>query len=215
MFRCACMRTVVPVLVMFLLSGAVFLSAGQQSAERTVLDGVYTEAQAERGTRAYMEHCSRCHDVDLRGNPVAPSLTGARFIDAWREDSLHSLFDHMTTRMPREPLTRLPTPVYVDILAFILQFNGYPPGQQELTEEQIPRVRFVDLSGAQPPSEPGTRPGGRVPDGWGKGRLDADEGDRAGSRQRREDHDARANSCSGRRAPGERVLRVAEPLGSA
>jgi len=144
------MRTVVPVLVMFLLSGAVFLSAGQQSAERTVLDGVYTEAQAERGTRAYMEHCSRCHDVDLRGNPVAPSLTGARFIDAWREDSLHSLFDHMTTRMPREPLTRLPTPVYVDILAFILQFNGYPPGQQELTEEQIPRVRFVDLSGPQP-----------------------------------------------------------------
>jgi len=100
--------------------------------------------------RAYVEHCSRCHYDDLRGNPVAPGLTGTRFIEAWREDSLFSLFDHMATRMPREPLTRLPTPVYLDILTFILQFNGYPAGQQELTEEQLKAVRFVDKVGPQP-----------------------------------------------------------------
>lgn len=149
-FRCAFMRILISGLVLFVLASAGSLGAGQQPAERTVLDGVYTKAQAERGTRAYMEHCNRCHYEDLRGNPVAPGLTGTRFIDAWREDSLHSLFEHMATRMPREPFTRLPTPVYLDILAFILQFNGYPAGRQELTEEELKQVRFVDLVGPQP-----------------------------------------------------------------
>jgi len=52
--------------------------------------------------------------------------------------------------MPREPRVTLPTPVYVDVLAFILQFNGYPPGDQELTSENLPLVTFVDKSGPQP-----------------------------------------------------------------
>ena len=56
----------------------------------------------------------------------------------------------MATRMPREPLTTLPTPVYLDILAFILQFNGYPAGAQELTVERLKAVRFVDKVGPQP-----------------------------------------------------------------
>jgi mono/diheme cytochrome c family protein len=134
-----------------MLSSAVWAGASQGAAPvRTILDGVFTPAQAERGMRAYTEHCSRCHYPDLVGSPVAPGLTGTRFIDAWREDSLQSLFEHMTTRMPREPLTRLPTPVYLDILAFVLQFNGYPEGAQELTEEQVRQVRFVDHTGPQP-----------------------------------------------------------------
>ena len=107
-------------------------------------------AQAERGAAAYTEHCSRCHRDNLRGNPEALGLTGTRFVEAWREDTLFSLFDHMATRMPREPLTTLPTPVYLDILAFILQFNGYPAGEQELTVEQLKAVRFVDKVGPQP-----------------------------------------------------------------
>ena len=133
------------------LSGAVTVAARQSDAPaRTVLDGVYTNAQAGRGAAAYTEHCSRCHRDDLRGNPEALGLTGTRFVEAWREDTLFSLFDHMATRMPREPLTRLPTPVYLDILAFILQFNGYPAGQQELTVDRLKAVHFVDKGGPQP-----------------------------------------------------------------
>ena len=138
-------------LIVFVASCAVTAAAGQQAARpRTILDGVFTQPQAERGLAAYTEHCARCHRDNLRGNPEALGLTGTRFIDAWREDSLFSLFDHMATRMPREPLTTLPTPVYVDILAFVLQFNGYPAGAQELTVEQLKDVRFVDKVGPQP-----------------------------------------------------------------
>jgi mono/diheme cytochrome c family protein len=145
------MRILALAFVTVVLSCAVLLGAGQQAGSpRTILDGVYTQAQAERGLAAYTEHCSRCHRENLRGNPEALGLTGTRFIEAWREDSLYSLFDHMATRMPREPLTTLPTPVYLDILAFILQFNGYPAGEQELTLEPLKQVRFVDKSGPQP-----------------------------------------------------------------
>src|SRR5690242_9217470 len=107
-------RVLVAVLAAFGLSSAVAMGAGQQAAERTVLDGVYTQAQADRGQRAYTEQCSRCHYEDLRGNPEALALTGTRFIEAWREGSLFGLFEHMATRMPREPRTTLATAVYLD-----------------------------------------------------------------------------------------------------
>jgi mono/diheme cytochrome c family protein len=125
---------------------------GDQAAPpaRSVHDGVYTQAQAERGAKAYAENCARCHRDDLRGNPEASPLTGTRFTDNWREDSLFSLFDHMATRMPREPRTTLPTPVYVDILAYVLQFNGYKAGPQELTADNLRAVTFVDKGGPQP-----------------------------------------------------------------
>ena len=138
-------------MVAFVLWCAVSVAAAQQTAAtRTVLDGVYTAAQAERGLAAYRQHCSRCHGEDLRGNPVALGLTGTRFIDAWREDSLFSLFDHIATRMPAEPRTTLPMAVYLDILAYMLRFNGYPAGAQELAVDQLTQVRFVDKVGPQP-----------------------------------------------------------------
>ena len=133
------------------LASAAGSRAGQQpDRARSVLDGIYTQEQAARGRSAYMENCARCHRDDLRGNPEAMPLTGSRFIDTWREDSLFSLFDHIATRMPREPRVTLPTPVYVDILAFILQFNGYPSGGQELTADNLRAVTFVDKVGPQP-----------------------------------------------------------------
>jgi mono/diheme cytochrome c family protein len=132
-------------------STVLAIAAGQQGGPpRTVLTGVYTVAQAERGANAYTENCARCHRDDLRGNPEAQALTGTRFTETWREDSLFSLFDHMATRMPREPRTTLPTPTYVDILAFILQFNGYPAGPEELTADNLRQVTFVDKNGPQP-----------------------------------------------------------------
>ncbi len=150
--RTAVRRWVVPALTLAAVvwSTAVSFGAGQQGVTRSVLDGVYTKEQAERGLGGYTEHCARCHRDDLHGNPEALGLTGRRFTDTWREDRLSSLFEHIATRMPREPRTTLPTPTYVDILAFILEFNGYPAGAQELTVQDLPEVAFVDKGGPQP-----------------------------------------------------------------
>ena len=165
-----------------------FAGRVEQSAERTALDGVYTEAQAERGMRAYMEQCSRCHYDDLRGNPVAPGLTGTRFIEAWREDSLFSLFDHMATRMPREP-RRAPDaclPRHPHLHPAVQRLSDWPAGTDGGTA-QSGAVRRQGWTAAPP--EPRTRARGGVFDACGEGHLDADGGDRAGARQRRENDD--------------------------
>jgi S-disulfanyl-L-cysteine oxidoreductase SoxD len=122
----------------------------QTSSPRSTIDGVYTQAQAERGREAYTQHCAGCHHDDLSGSNIAAPLAGTRFIDAWREDTLSSLFDQMVKTMPRDAPSTLPPAVYADIVAFVLSFNGLPAGQQELTAENIPAVVFVGPSGPQP-----------------------------------------------------------------
>ena len=127
----------------------------QQAAEhvRTVLDGVFTEAQAERGHVAYEDYCSgRCHGSDLNGgNP--PPLHTAMFLDVWREDYLATLFDFISTRMPKGDRIEegeLPEQDYVDILAYILAFNKFPPGARELTRADMNTTLLVGLNGPEP-----------------------------------------------------------------
>src|SRR3974390_2788593 len=56
-----------------------------QTAKRSVLDGVYTDAQATRGELAYTKTCAECHDLSFDGTPVE----GEGFIDNWRAFRLH------------------------------------------------------------------------------------------------------------------------------
>jgi len=114
---------------------------------KTVLDGVYTEAQAGRGEMEYEGNCAKCHEgADVDG----PSLKGDPFIDRWREDSLGSLFTFIKTRMPRDNAGKLSENIYRDILAFLLALNDYPAGGQELTAETIPSTRLVGKDGPKP-----------------------------------------------------------------
>src|SRR6185295_569107 len=59
-------------------------------AARTVWDGVYTPAQADRGQSGYGWNCKRCHGEDLTASGNV--LRGGKFMDHWREDNLKSLF---------------------------------------------------------------------------------------------------------------------------
>lgn len=126
----------------FLLSGAI--AAADQA---TVLDGVFTAAQADRGANVYAARCAMCHvgaDVD------GPPLTGSPFIDRWREDTLDGLFEFMKTRMPQSKPGSLSDAEYVDILAFLLQENAYPAGPRELAVEALATTLLVGPAGPQP-----------------------------------------------------------------
>jgi mono/diheme cytochrome c family protein len=121
--------------------------AGILSGEtpKTVLDGVYTEAQATRGQAAYERSCSRCHGAELDGGGQARPLHTNLFLDVWREDYLSSLFQFMQTRMPPGSAENsLPESDYVDILAYVLQVNKLPPGvrstQRYLSAPTVPRL---------------------------------------------------------------------------
>ena len=114
---------------------------------RTVLDGVYTTEQAARGQRAYGDSCRPCHEgIDQDG----PDLSGSAFVDRWRGDSLDVLFTQIRTKMPGNRPGSLSENTYVDILAFLLERNGFPADSTELTADVIRSVQLVGKDGAKP-----------------------------------------------------------------
>ena len=119
-------------------SGGTLVEAGRAVAPsggtvaESVWGAVYSQQQAGRGAAKYLETCSSCHSEDLRGNSNAPSLIGSSFMFLWADRSLGDLFTSIRTLMPTNAPNSLPTQSYLDILAFIMESNGFPAGEDEL-----------------------------------------------------------------------------------
>ncbi len=113
---------------------------------QTVLDGVYSNAQAQRGARTYANICSKCHEG---GEPDADPLFGPEFIDRWREAPLAFLHGFFSRNMPAKDPGSLTPAVYLDTLAFLLRENGYPAGS-ELKAELLDTTLLVGAGGPQP-----------------------------------------------------------------
>jgi mono/diheme cytochrome c family protein len=119
----------------------------------TVLDGVYTTAQANRGRTAYNRYCRDCHLSDLEGGALEPPLVSDLFLDAWREDYLLSLYDFISTRMPKGKKFMpgsLQTGQYQDIVAYILSRNEFPSGNTELDPTGLASILLVGPQGPMP-----------------------------------------------------------------
>ncbi|MXW03222.1 MAG: cytochrome c [Holophagales bacterium] len=98
----------------------------------SVLDGIFTEAQAERGRAAYDAHCAECHGEGLGGGEMAPGLTGVAFRFRWRGLKVADIYTSVQSTMPPEEPGTLGDQAYIDIVAFLLSANGYPAGDWEL-----------------------------------------------------------------------------------
>ena len=109
---------------------------GRQEGSSTVLDGVFTTAQASRGRRVYTQHCEACHGPELKGGELAPSLAGSDFIVFWTELSVGSLFERIKVSMPEDGPGRLTDEEYTDVVAHLLDANDYPAGDQELPADK-------------------------------------------------------------------------------
>jgi mono/diheme cytochrome c family protein len=132
-----------------LILSVAALPAVSQTGGRTVLDGVYTQAQAMRGEAQYQNNCSGCHGETLDGRAMG-ALRGEKFLDRWREDSLDLLFDQMRTRMPARAPGSLSESAYLEILAFILKANNLPAGSKELTAADLSTAKLVGTNGPKP-----------------------------------------------------------------
>jgi mono/diheme cytochrome c family protein len=117
------------------------------SAQSTVWQGVYTDAQAARGQSEYSAHCANCHRDDLSGyNSI---LKGRRFMEKYRESSLHLLFDKTKTTMPRGAPASLSDNAYVDIVSYMLKLNEFPAGAQELRIEDLTKIQLIGKDGPE------------------------------------------------------------------
>ena len=134
-----------------ILTMLVQVASAQINAPRskTVVDGVYTEAQSKRGQTSYETNCARCHRADLSGFS-GPPLKGDLFLDRWREFNLNVLFDLIQSQMPLGNPRALPENTYLDVSAYILQANGLPAGAGELTAEILPNTLLVGPDGPKP-----------------------------------------------------------------
>jgi S-disulfanyl-L-cysteine oxidoreductase SoxD len=129
-------------LAMLLMSGAL-LAGAQDSSSPSPSSGVFTVAQARRGDAAYQASCSACHGSDLHATDAeAVDLTGPAFRARWNGRTLEERFETIRDTMPLGSARTLGDQTYMDILAFILQFNDFPPGNQELVPETAKVIVF-------------------------------------------------------------------------
>ena len=101
-----------------------FASAGLQAEPRALDAGVFSKSQAKAGEDMFDEHCGTCHDTDYFED----------VFKAWSGEPLADLFDVMAATMPQSNPGSLSNPEYVGILAYILDENDYPRGEEGLSE---------------------------------------------------------------------------------
>jgi alcohol dehydrogenase (cytochrome c) len=139
------------------------LVAGVQlTGTQAQMSSVYTAAQAAAGQASYQTNCASCHQPTLTGQNEAPPLAGPNFMNTWRARTTKDLIDYMAATMP-PGRPSLGEEEYVNLAAFILQFNGAAPGAQPLavaTAAPIGTVATGQRPTASAPAAGAPRPGG-------------------------------------------------------
>ena len=102
---------------------------------KSVWDGVYSQAQADRGKDLYATQCASCHGPELTGGEMAPALSGGEFLSNWDGLTIGDLFDRIRLSMPQNAPGSLSAQQNADVLAFLLSANKFPAGTEELPKE--------------------------------------------------------------------------------
>jgi len=96
-------------------------------------EGLFTATQAAGGSVAYAKSCASCHGQNLEGT-TSTALVGPAFSGKWADGkhSIDDLYFVIRTQMPYGAPGTLTDKQYIDVVAFILQRNGYSAGAKEL-----------------------------------------------------------------------------------
>jgi alcohol dehydrogenase (cytochrome c) len=128
----------------------------QQSA------GPYTATQSANGRAIYQANCASCHGADLSGLNSASALAGGLFMSSWGDRTTGDLIAFLEGAMPPGNPGSLGQAAYVDVTAFILDFNGARPGRQPLTSAAKVLIRSVASGRASAQPAAGEPLGGRA-----------------------------------------------------
>lgn len=118
--------------------------------KKSVLNGVYTTAQADRGKANFLSgRCGGCHQLDLSGDR-GPALKGDSFLSHWENGSINTLFKKISETMPPNSANDTTDEAKVDIIAYLLQSNEFPAGRTELKLESdlLDAIEIIRKGGA-------------------------------------------------------------------
>jgi mono/diheme cytochrome c family protein len=105
--------------------GTTALAALAQDSRRTVRDGVYSAAQAERGEQLFESICMNCHEV--------AEFTGAgAYLDDVEGKPLWETFEYVWAEMPEDEPASLNPEDYAAVLAYVFSIYGLPSGSKDL-----------------------------------------------------------------------------------
>jgi mono/diheme cytochrome c family protein len=117
-------------------------------AEKTVWSGIYTTEQATRGKAKADAECGTCHGANMAGD-LAPTLAGNDFIGHWYDAKLGELAAKITQTMPASAPGSLKADEYADVLAYLLQLNGFPAGMETLTVDPVTSLDAIKITKMQ------------------------------------------------------------------
>lgn len=103
----------------------ILIGPVSQAQQRTVQDGVFTDAQAATGKLVYDENCGSCHDMKFYED----------IWDYWQGKPLLDFWFTIVAEMPSENPGSLLDAEYTDIIAYILSERGYPSGDTRLERQ--------------------------------------------------------------------------------
>jgi mono/diheme cytochrome c family protein len=145
-----------PFIVLLVAAGLAALAWAQAPASdgATIVDGVFTEAQARRGELAYTGPCDRCHGYKLDGAAEdpdmlpAPPVAGPKFLRKWDGRSLAELVAYLRATMPANNPSYLSDAELTDIVAYMLATSGMPAGTEPLLPDPqaLARIAIVPTS---------------------------------------------------------------------
>jgi cytochrome c len=99
-----------------------------------IWEGVFSADQVSRGEVTYGEFCFHCHQWNLAGNgDMIPAIGGPEFIALINGVNLADLFAFITEFMPLDNPRSLRPQQVIDVLTYLLDFSGFPTGDQELS----------------------------------------------------------------------------------
>jgi mono/diheme cytochrome c family protein len=96
----------------------------------------FDSAQVAHGKRLYGSACAKCHGANMQG-VTAPALSGPAFAPASGSHlTIGGIYTYMSTNMPADRPGKLKDDEYADIMAYLLNANGYAPGNAKMTADR-------------------------------------------------------------------------------
>ena len=92
----------------------------------------FTAVQAVAGKTAYNSNCAVCHGSTLTNGTFGTPLAGEYFKNAWLGRTVRAFYDRAQKTMPPAAPGSLPKDSYVNIVAYILELNGFEAGESPL-----------------------------------------------------------------------------------
>jgi cytochrome c5 len=121
---------------------AFALCANASARQKTTNDGIYSKAQADAAKPQFEKLCAECHAFTVKEKKQEKDLPlgDEPFLKKWEGRELNELATVIVTTMPNDGSAVITDEESLNLLAYILQRNGYAAGKMPLDQESLTAV---------------------------------------------------------------------------